>query len=358
VLLAALNGCGGDVAPAELPPRAIRWERVSGEVPPEQRVISGIVTALDDTRLAFEVAGTVESVDASMGDMVDEGQSLARLDPEPLELAVRESEAASAKADSQRDLARVTLERVRTAYERQAARQHEVDAAAAEYRLRESQYAAALARLNLARRDLRRSVLRAPFRGKISVRQIDPAVKVASGQVVFEMDSERGLRVEVQMPETLIARVNQGDDAEASFPSVDATGARRYPAVVSEVGTRAGVGNAFRVRADLMETPPALRPGMTAEVTFSLPTDEPGLAGLEGFLIPIAAAYAEAGDAFSVFVFDEASSTVRKRPVRVGGVRDNSIAVIDGLSEGEIIATAGVSFLHDGMTVSLFEGAR
>ena len=41
--------------PLELPPRAIRWARVSGTVPPEQRVISGIVTAVVDTRLAFEV---------------------------------------------------------------------------------------------------------------------------------------------------------------------------------------------------------------------------------------------------------------------------------------------------------------
>lgn len=72
-------------------------------------------------------------------------------------------------------------------------------------------------------------------------------------------------------------------------------------------------------------------------------------------MIPIAAARAEAGDRFSVFVYDPASSTVKLRPIRTGGIRDNGIAVFDGLEEGDIIATAGVSFLHDGQRVTLLD---
>jgi multidrug efflux pump subunit AcrA (membrane-fusion protein) len=124
---------------------------------------------------------------------------------------------------------------------------------------------------------------------------------------------------------------------------------------VAEVGSRAGAGNAFPVRADLLAMPPALRPGMTAELVFTLPRDEPGMAGLEGFMIPIAAAYAEAGDRFSVFVYDAETSTVRKRAIVSGGVLDNYVAVLEGLEEGDVIATAGVTFLHDGQTVTLLE---
>jgi multidrug efflux pump subunit AcrA (membrane-fusion protein) len=94
---------------------------------------------------------------------------------------------------------------------------------------------------------------------------------------------------------------------------------------------------------------------MTAEVTFSIPREEPGLKGIEGFMIPIAAALAEAGDGFSVFVFDRESSSVRKVPIRTGGVGDNTIAVLEGLAEGDIIATAGVSFLRDGQQVTLLD---
>jgi RND family efflux transporter MFP subunit len=235
----------------------------------------------------------------------------------------------------------------------------ELDRATALRDARENQVESAQARLNLARRDLRLSVLEAPFDGTISLREIDPAMRVGAGQTVFEMDSEEsGLRVEVQMPETLIARVRQGDEVEVGFPSIGDprfdVGDRRYAAVVAEVGTRAGTGNAFPVRADLSDPPPGLRSGMTAEVTFSIPRGE-GLVDFDGFMIPIAAVQGEADDQFSVFVYDAETSTVKKRPVRTGGVGDNDIAILEGLQEGEIIATAGVSFLRDGQEVTLLD---
>lgn len=360
-LLAASLGCRQEAPPPELPPRAIQWQRVSGAAAGEHRVISGIVTAVSDTELAFEVGGTVDRVEVDLGDHVEKGQRLARLDPEPFELGVRDAEASLAEARALQELARSTLERYEEAAS--AVARQELDQARAMRDARDQQVDAAQARLNLARRDLRRSVLVAPFRGSISSREIDPAMKVASGQTAFELDSEEsGLRVEVQMPETLIARVRQGDEVEVGFPSIgdgrfDAE-ERRYPAVVSEVGSRAGAGNAFPVRADLLAAPPGLRPGMTAEVTFSVPRFEGGLVGLEGFLIPIAAAFAEADDRFCVFVYDPETSTVSKRPIRTGGVRENDVAVLEGLEEGEIIATAGVPFLRDGQQVTLLERGR
>jgi RND family efflux transporter MFP subunit len=357
-LLSALAGCGQEALPPELPPRAIAWQRVSGSLASEQRVISGIVTAIDDTRLAFEVNGTVRSVEVDIGDAVEKGQELARLDPEPLELAVRDAEAGLAEAVALREEARATYERYQEAA--RAVSKQQIDRARAMRDSRESQHEAARARLNLARRDLRLSVLEAPFRGTISLREVDPAMRVAAGQTLFEVDSEEGgLRVEVQMPETLIARVRQGDAVQVRFPSVGDprldVSDRRFQAVVSEVGTRAGAGNAFPVRADLIDPPPGLRSGMTAEATFSISREGGRLAGYQGFMIPLAAAYAEADDRFSVFVFDPETSTVKKRPIRMGGVGHNDVAVLEGLEEGEIIATAGVSFLRDGERVTLLD---
>ena len=68
---------------------------------------------------------------------------------------------------------------------------------------------------------------------------------------------------------------------------------------------------------------------------------------------PIGAALPEADDRFSVFVYDPQSSTVAKRSIRTGGVRDNDIAVLEGLADGDVIATAGVTFLRDGQRVTL-----
>jgi RND family efflux transporter MFP subunit len=318
------------------------------------------VTAVSDTRLAFEVGGIVQTVDVALGEQVKRDQVLARLDPEPFELAVRDAEAGRAEATALRESARADYSRAERLFTANVASRQEYERATALRDSRESQVDAAEARLNLTRRDLRRSVLRAPFTGSISVREIDPAMKLASGQVVYEMDSgESGLRVEVQMPETLIVRVTQGIEVQVTFPSIGnqrvEDDGRSYPAVVSEVGTRAGTGNAFPVRADMLESPPGLRPGMTAEVTFTMAPEAGGIADIEGFLIPLAAVLAEADDEFSVFVFDPQTSTVAKRPIRSGGVRDNDIAVLGGLEEGDIIATAGVTFLREGQTVTLLD---
>ena len=72
-------------------------------------------------------------------------------------------------------------------------------------------------------------------------------------------------------------------------------------------------------------------------------------------MIPIAAVLPEADNAFSVFVFDGETSTVSKRPVKTGGVGANNVAILEGLAEGDIIATAGVSFLADGQRVTLLD---
>ncbi len=360
VFLAVLAACGQEVPPPELPPRAIQWQRVSSASANERRIISGIVTAIADTRLAFEVGGIVQTVDVALGDQVENDQVLARLDPEPFELAVRDAEAGLAEATALRESARADYARAERLFAAHVASRQEYERAIALRDSRDSQVDAARARLNLTRRDRRRSVLRAPFAGSISVREIDLAMKLASGQVVYEMDSgESGLRIEVQMPETLIARVTQGIEVQVGFPSIGSqqaeAGDRLYAAVVSEVGTRAGTGNAFPVRADMLEAPPGLRPGMTAEVTFSMPPEGEGIAGVEGFMIPLAAALAEADDGFAVFVFDPQSSTVSKRAIRSGGVRDNDLAVFEGLEEGDIIATAGVTFLREGQIVTLLD---
>ena len=144
-----LVGCAEEAPPPELPPRAIQWERVTSDIVTEQRIISGIVTAVEDTKLAFEVGGLVEAVDVALGDIVQKDQVLARLDPEPLELVVREAEASLTEADALLEVARTSLARYQQAAKTNAVAPQVVDEAVAVRDSRESQVEAAEARLNL-----------------------------------------------------------------------------------------------------------------------------------------------------------------------------------------------------------------
>ncbi len=92
---------------------------------------------------------------------------------------------------------------------------------------------------------------------------------------------------------------------------------------------------------------------MTAEVVFNFVRFSESIVAVEGFLLPSASALVENSGQFSVFVFDPGTSTVSKRKIRTGGVRENEIAVLEGLEPGEIVATAGVTFLRDGQEVTL-----
>ena len=116
-----IAGCIEEEPPPELPPRAIRWHSVSTAHASERRVISGVVTAVADTRLAFEVPGIVQSVAVALGEEIKRGQELARLDPEAFELAVHDAEATLAQARALQEVARADSARSQTLFDARVA---------------------------------------------------------------------------------------------------------------------------------------------------------------------------------------------------------------------------------------------
>jgi len=136
---------------------------------------------------------------------------------------------------------------------------------------------------------------------------------------------------------------------------------------IKELGSRAAQVSAFPVVVALEEEMPGLKAGMSADVSITVGL----LAGDEGFLVPIhcfslessnrlqeGGAIREISETAEVFIFDEETSTVTAREVRTAGVRENMVIVIDGLEAGDLIASAGVSYLHDGQKVRRLPAAR
>jgi len=94
---------------------------------------------------------------------------------------------------------------------------------------------------------------------------------------------------------------------------------------------------------------------MTAEATFELKTADVA----EGHLVPSQAVKptAEANRGF-VFVYQRDTDTVKETPIQWRGVKDNMVMVSEGVSPGDTLAVAGVSFLSDGMKVKLMANAK
>lgn len=327
--------------------RAIKTMTVSGSADAKTRQFSGIVKATDFSQLSFEVGGKIETVKVNIGDHVVRGQVLATLDERDFKLNVAAAQAELIEAEANRRHKEVELDRETSIFRQGAGSQRKVDRARYLHKASRAAVDLALAKLNLAKRDLEKTVLHAPYAGYIAVRKVEPHMKVLAGQILFRLDGEGAMEVVVGVPETTVHSIVEGSLTGVTFPTLpDETVQGR----ISFIGSAAGTGNLFPIKVALIDPPKNVLPGMTAEVTLRLWRDE----GEGGYLIPLKAILPTKDPrAGYVFIYDPQSSTVRKSVVHTHGGQTNMVVVSDGLEAGDILAVAGVSFLADGLKVKL-----
>ena len=354
VSILATFGCGKEEKPEEVI-RSIKWTKVAETTARQVRMISGTTKPVDQTALSFAVGGTVEKVEAKLGDKVKKGQVLAELDRQPFVLAVRDAEAGLSKAQANLVERRANYERYSALYESNNASKAELDEARASFDSAKSQVKAAQAQLGLARRDLRKTQIKAPFDGTISVKEIEPYMELSPGKAVFGLDGvESGFEVSAAVPDSLVIHLSSGDEAEVVFPTLNN---RKVAGVITEIGSRSRTASTYPVTVQLQEQFDDFRSGMSVEVAFEfIPESETGEPLVTGLAVPLAAILVEAEKTQFVFIYDEKSSTVKKTPIKTLALRENDVLVEPGaLKAGDIIATAGVQFLTDGQKVNLMK---
>ena len=329
--------------------RAIKTTTV-GEQPTERiRRFSGLVAAVDSSGLSFEVSGQVAAVNVDIGDRVEAGQVLAVLDPEPYQLEVDAVSAELVKARDNVTKTKSEYERHKRIYEQGAGAERLVEVAEYNYKAARSAVSYQAARLDLARRNVRKTKLLAPYDGAIAWRSVQPNEEVQAGQKIFEIDAKGEMEVQLAVPETNIDQIHIDDPVTITFPTLPDKSAQGK---ISFIGSAAIKANAFPVKVLLIDPDEKVKPGMTAEANLTM-TDEDRQ---PGYLVPLQALLpSPEPDRGYAFVYDPQSATVKKTPVRARGVRKNKVVVEEGLAAGDIIAVAGVSFLADGMKVKLLK---
>lgn len=347
----ALLACGGEEAAAPPPLRPVRHVRVepSGEAVPA--TFAGVARAGVESRLSFRVGGTVQEVAVKLGDRVDRGQVLARLDPTDYELKVEEAEAALAQGRAALRRAQADYDRVRALYENNNAARSELDAARAAAESAQAQVDAGGKQLQLARQQLGYTVLRAPLPGAIAEVEVEVNENVRAGDKVFLSTSGDRPEVAVAVPEVLIAQVQEGQPVGVAF---DALPGRRFTATVTEVGVATtGTATTYAVTARLDEPGREVRAGMAAEVTFRFPGPDGG-----GRIYVPPVAVGEDREGRFVFVLEprgDGTGVVRRRPVTVGELGPGGLHLEAGVEAGELVVTAGVRRLTDGMEVRVVD---
>lgn len=345
-----LSGCGEVVEPPERI-RAVKTIVVAERASGQMRKFPGTVEPVDTASISFEVSGLVQEISVSAGDKVKRGEVLAFLDKQPFELNVESAKAALSRASAD-------LKEKQSGYERQrriqsqdpgATSQKAVEQARAGYEGSRQSVSYNRAQLNLANRDLEKTELLAPFDGSVSDRNVEPFEEVRRGQPVLDLFVEGAMEVVVSVPENMIEDVYTGLKGEVKLPNRPND---TYQAVVSEVGSVAGDANAFTVKANINNAGEHVRPGMTAELRLLFSREEEQSA----YLVPLQALVPGTDKADrNLYLFEAETSTVHKTAVESKGIVGDQVVITQGITPGDVVVVAGVSFLRDGQAVKLMK---
>ncbi len=349
-----LVGCDPEAPPTKAPLRPVQYVEVSPGTGEDRQTYSGITKSHVDAQISFKVGGTVLERPVSVGDDVEAGQLLARLDARDYRVRVQEARAGLASANAALRNAEANYERVSTLYENRNASKAELDAARADAESARAQVAAAREQRRGAQLQLSYTEVVAPQSCKVAQTYVKENENVAPAQPVVRLNCGQCPETEAYLPETHIGNVTSGMPVQVS---VDAFPDQRFDAVVTEIGVTAGdAGTTFPVTAILTGECPAMRNGMAADLhfTFSMPD-------LAGRIQVPSVAVGEDRDGNFVFVLEQDGEAyvARRRAVVVSGVSDRAgLFIADGLADGDLVATAGVRRLQDGLSVRLLDSSR
>ncbi len=336
-----------EVVEVEPPPRPIKIYRLGGQSGGARPEYPGRIKSKRVVELAFEVEGRIVDWDVEEGQKVKKGQVLSRLDPRDYQ-----AEAAAGRARVQ--LAEAEYRRESKLFASGSGTQRDLDVAT---RSRD----VSRAELRISQKALEETKLRAVFDGVIARKLVTDFRNVAAREPVLLLQDESVMEVVVDVPERDLAGERSDVDLDLAewnkkakpMVELSAVPGRQFPVELSELATAADPNTRTFRATFTMEKPKGvgLLSGMTAKLVLTgvfttAPDDQ---------LVPAQAVVADSQDEPFVWLVDEESMSVSKRPVTVGKVTGDRIVVTEGLEGGDAIAMTGVHLLTEGRVVTEME---
>ncbi len=185
-----------------------------GSIP--QRISApGSVLARRESRIGAEVRGTIARVHVSEGDRVEPGAVLFELDPKEYEMGLREASAGLDVVRAERGQLESDLARARTLKRQRVISQQEIERITTSLAVAKARERRAEEALALARHNLERTVVRAPYGGSIAARLADEGTTalVTPQTIVIVLQETAELEARATIPESQLALVQVGDPA-------------------------------------------------------------------------------------------------------------------------------------------------
>ena len=292
----------------------------------------GSARASNGADLAVEIGGVVDRIDFESGQTVQAGAELLRLRP-------NDDDAKLAQLQANADLAAVTLARDQKQLAARGVAQATVDTDAANLKVAKAQVAAQQA-------VMAEKVLRAPFSGRLGVRQVDLGQYLAAGTPVVTLQQLDPMFVDFYLPQQALGEIAVGQKVEVT---ADAYPGKTFNGVVASLNAKVdSTSRMLQVRASVANRDGALLPGMYLTVSVATEAPKPLVT------VPLAAvAFNPYGSLVFVVQQENGQPTVKQQFVTTGATRGDQVSILKGVAAGDTIVTAGQLKLHNGSVVKI-----
>jgi len=320
---------------------AVEVERVAGTSGHYPLRTLGAIEPATSHAVSIGAPGRVRSVHADVGDRVEAGTVLLRLDPKRDELAVQRARAQSQRVSVELTRAQQELARIEALRGEGITSAETLEQAQARVDLARAAAADARAAGRLARHERGQAIVRAPAAGVVTRRAIEDGERALPGEALLTIESD-ALEVATWISERDVAGVALGDVAIVSTQRSETFEAR-----VIEIDRHAqGRTGNFGVRLAL-DTDVSPRPGQTVEVVVQVRAEA------EVPTIPESALVSRERR-LAAFVVER--GRVRRVFVRLGPPRAGRVPVLEGIEPGTAVVVGGVEGLTDGQTITVAAG--
>lgn len=306
----------------------------------------GVVEALRQTVVAAQVAGAVVQLDVKVGDRVQAGQLLARIDARAAEQGAVASDAQVAAARASLDLAAQDLAR-----QQQLAKQNFISASAleraeAQFKATQAQVNAQLAQAGAARTQTGWYLVRAPYAGVVSEVPVVLGDMALPGRPLVTLYDPAALRIAAAVPQTVAAQLPPGalaigQSLRAELPGLPAAQQWPTPLRAQLLPTVDPATHTVTLRADLPAGLPGVAPGLFARLWLPVAGGSAAGAGsaasAAALTVPRQAVVRRA-ELTALYVLDGQGQPLL-RQVRLGRSDGDRVEVLSGLGAGEKVVT-------------------
>jgi RND family efflux transporter MFP subunit len=385
-----LSSCGG-ARKAEAPPAAgpVEVRAVQVRTQTIARTVESVGTLFpyDEAIISAEIAGPVVEVKADLGDAVREGDLLARISDEEQRYLVAQQEAQlrqslerlglSKEDDRVKDIretpdvrrasadlreAEQRFKRTRELVDQGIGARADLDSTQARFQSLQAAYDVTLnqtrnliqeverfkAGLQLQRKRLRDTSVRAPFDALVKERQVTAGQFVQANNALFTLVKINPIRLRLEIPERMAPWVKTGQTAEVS---VEAFEDRTFQGKIWRISpTVDQTKRTFVVEALIDNARGELKPGSYARAR--LQTDRTDAVRLIparalNYVLGTNKAYVIKGD-----------QTIEVRDVKVGDRFPEEVEIVEGVEDGERLAMGPLNRLEEGVAVRVAAGKQ